>query len=86
MLRCPVFLVFGLYRGQNRYEVHCERFSDAIALPRKARAEALRDHVARYAARLEHFVRLAPDNWFNFYDFWTEIPAAATADGETATD
>ena len=26
----------------------------------------------RYADRLEHYTRLAPDNWFNFYDFWGE--------------
>jgi Predicted acyltransferase len=24
----------------------------------------------RYAARLEHYCREAPFNWFNFYDFW----------------
>jgi predicted LPLAT superfamily acyltransferase len=23
-----------------------------------------------YVARLEHFCRDAPYNWFNFYDFW----------------
>ena len=23
-----------------------------------------------YAERLEHHARRAPDNWFNFYDFW----------------
>ena len=26
----------------------------------------------RYADRLEHYCRLATDNWFNFYDFWEE--------------
>ena len=24
----------------------------------------------RYVARLEHYCREAPFNWFNFYDFW----------------
>jgi predicted LPLAT superfamily acyltransferase len=24
----------------------------------------------RYVERLEHYVRLAPYNWFNFYPFW----------------
>jgi predicted LPLAT superfamily acyltransferase len=24
----------------------------------------------RYAQRLEHYCRMAPYNWFNFYDFW----------------
>jgi predicted LPLAT superfamily acyltransferase len=26
--------------------------------------------IARYAERLEHYARSAPDNWFNFHDFW----------------
>jgi predicted LPLAT superfamily acyltransferase len=26
--------------------------------------------IDRYAARLEHYCRLAPYNWFNFYDSW----------------
>jgi predicted LPLAT superfamily acyltransferase len=25
-----------------------------------------------YVARLEHYARGAPYNWFNFYDFWDE--------------
>jgi hypothetical protein len=26
----------------------------------------------RYADCLTHFCRLAPYNWFNFFDFWQE--------------
>jgi predicted LPLAT superfamily acyltransferase len=70
-LGCPVYLAFGLYREPNRYELHCEPFADPIELPRAARAEALQAYVSRYAARLEHHCRLAPYNWFNFYDFWS---------------
>jgi predicted LPLAT superfamily acyltransferase len=40
-------------------------------LPRNSREQALRDVVGRFAERLEHYVRLAPYNWFNFYDFWS---------------
>lgn len=70
-LRCPVYLAFGLYSEPNRYELYCEPFEDRIELPRAARDEALQAYVARYAARLEHHCRLAPYNWFNFYDFWS---------------
>ena len=69
-LKCPVYLVFGLYFEPNRYELFCEPFADRIELPRAARAEALRAVVQRYAERLEHYARQAPDNWFNFHDFW----------------
>lgn len=71
LLRCPVYLAFGLYRAPNRYDLYCEPFAERVELPRGHREEALRVLVARYATRLESYCRLAPDNWFNFYDFWS---------------
>jgi predicted LPLAT superfamily acyltransferase len=71
ILKCPVYLTFGLYRAPDRYDLYCEPFADEIKLPRKQREEALQGHVQRFAARLEHYARMAPDNWFNFYDFWS---------------
>ncbi len=70
LLRCPVYLVFGLYRGPNRYDLHCEPFADEIVLPRGRRDEALKEYAQQFADRLAHYCELAPDNWFNFYDFW----------------
>jgi predicted LPLAT superfamily acyltransferase len=70
LLKCPVYLVFGLYYEPNRYELFCEPFAERIELPRAQRAAALQAVVQRYAERLEHYARLAPDNWFNFFDFW----------------
>ncbi len=72
MLRCPVYLVFGLYREPNRYDLHCEPFAERIELPRGRRQEALVEWVGRFAVRLEHYARQAPDNWFNFFDFWED--------------
>ena len=70
LLKCPVYLVFGLYYEPNRYELFCEPFAERIELPRPQRQAALQAVVERYAARVEHYARLAPDNWFNFFDFW----------------
>lgn len=69
-LKVPVVLAFGLYRGGLRYDLVFERFSDGVAVPRQQRAQALLALIQRYAARLEHHARIAPYNWFNFYDFW----------------
>ena len=69
---CPVILFFGLYRGGNRYEVHFETLAERIVLDRRCRQEQLAIWVQRYADRLEHYARLAPYNWFNFYDYWEE--------------
>lgn len=70
LLKAPVVLCFGMYRGGNRYDVHFEAFADHLALPRRSRAEDLRAVVERYAARLEHHIRQDPYNWFNWHDFW----------------
>ena len=70
-LRCPVYLAFGLYREPNRYELSCEPFAERIELPREGRDQALAAYARRYAARLEARCRSAPDNWFNFHDFWS---------------
>jgi predicted LPLAT superfamily acyltransferase len=70
MTHCPVILFFGMYRGRNQYEVYFEHFADEITLNRDRRAEEIQLWMQRYAARLEHYTRLAPYNWFNFYPFW----------------
>ncbi|WP_242112064.1 acyltransferase [Luteimonas aquatica] len=93
VLKLPISLGFGLYRGGNRYDLLFESFSDAgIDLPRRGRSVLLASLVQRYASRLEHHARRAPYNWFNFYDFWNlhedatdaAAPLAAGADADAA--
>ncbi len=67
-LGVPVYLTFGLFVRPNRYRLYCEPFAERIEAPRRRRADALAGYAARFARRLEHYVRLAPDNWFNFHD------------------
>jgi predicted LPLAT superfamily acyltransferase len=69
-LQVPVVLGFGSYLGGNRYSAHFELFSESLRLPRENRDAAIAEHAQRYASRLEHHARLAPYNWFNFYDYW----------------
>jgi len=79
LLKCPVFLLFTLRRGRTS-EIYFELFRESIHLPRKERERVLADLVAQYAARLEHYCRRAPLQWFNFYEFWrlpTMDPSAA---------
>ena len=70
MLKRPVVLMVGLYRGGNRYELYFEKLFEPDGVERSARAGAIEDAVRAYAVRLEHCCRSAPYNWFNFYDFW----------------
>lgn len=72
MLEVPLLLFFGLYLGGNRYELHFELVAEKIALSRDDRDADIQRWTQRYVDRLEHYARLAPYNWFNFYDFWGE--------------
>jgi len=68
LLRPPVVLMFGLFRGGNRYEIHFEHLASfSASKPDPSEIEQL---IACYVRRLEHFCRTAPYNWFNFFDFW----------------
>jgi hypothetical protein len=70
MLQRPVFFMTGLYLGSNRYQIHFEQLADFSETPRSEREAAMGAAQQRYVGRLNHYCRLAPYNWFNFYDFW----------------
>ena len=69
-LKVPVVLFACAYLGDNRYKEHFELFADQITIDRHSRDADLHKWVQKYAERLEYHCRLAPYNWFNFYDFW----------------
>lgn len=70
--RRPVIFMVGLYRGGNRYDVHIEQLADFSSLPAGGRQAAVDAAMDRYALLLEKYARIAPENWFNFYDFWQQ--------------
>ena len=70
ILKVPVVLFFCLYRGGERYDIHFELFAETVTIPREDRAQGLQEWTERYVHRLETYCRMAPNNWFNFYDFW----------------
>jgi len=80
-LKVPVVLCFGLYLGGRRYRLVFEPMADQVDIPRHARGPALDALIARYAQRLEHYVHVAPYNWFNFYDFWQQDQRAPVHPG-----
>lgn len=70
MLKRPIFLMLGIYRGGKRYEIHFIQLADMRDVPRAERDAAVESAVQNYIAHLESFCRDHPYNWFNFYDFW----------------
>jgi len=77
LLKRPVIFMVGLYRGGRRYDVRFETLADfSVPLPDAAgREQRLRQALQAYVRRLEALCREAPDNWFNFFDFWDEDEA-----------
>ncbi|HEX4330038.1 MAG TPA: acyl-CoA synthetase [Burkholderiales bacterium] len=72
MLKRPLVLMAGLYRGGNKYDLHFELLPNPADVPRAERGQAIEAALQAYVDRLEHYCRAAPYNWFNFYDFWNQ--------------
>ncbi len=70
ILKVPVVLCLGMYRGGNRYDLHFEPLAEGAPVERRDREARVQALAQAYAARLEHHVKLDPCNWFNWHDFW----------------
>ncbi|NML25835.1 acyl-CoA synthetase [Zoogloea sp. G-4-1-14] len=79
MLRRPVLFMCGAYLGGNRYRISFSPLADFSQVDRKGRDAAITAAQAAYVALLETRCREAPYNWFNFFDFWGELPAQPNA-------
>ena len=86
VLKVPVLLGFGLYRGGRRYDLVFEMFDPCLRIERRDRTRALQAIIQRYADRLQHHARNAPYNWFNFYDFWQPDDDAIEPDSAPGAD
>lgn len=70
ILKRPIVLMFGLYRGDNRYDIYFERLIDTWHMPTLTHDLLLKRTLHRYVERVAHYCHDAPYNWNNFYDFW----------------
>jgi len=82
MLKRRVIFMTGLYRGGNRYEIHFETLTDFTDVPRAQRDATLNRALVDYVALLEKYCRLAPYNWFNYFDFWQNDSNRTSAPAE----
>ena len=74
LLNCPVYFVFCL-KNNGRYEVHLEKLTDALELPRASRQQELQRVIALFASRMEQHCLTFPYQWYNFFDFWQKPQA-----------
>ncbi len=69
VLGAPV-LMLNCIKLQGRYNIFFDKLSEGKRLGRKARDQHIQMLSAGYVQRLQELVKLAPYQWFNFYDFW----------------
>jgi len=72
ILKLPVVMFYGLYRGGNRYDIYFDLLDEQISIDRNQREQDVEKIADRYMASLEKHIRIEPANWFNFYDYWHE--------------
>ena len=70
LLRRPIVFMTGLYRGGARYDIYFEPIAEPDEMTGLTTDQAIDAMMRRYVARLEHYCRSAPLNWFNFHEFW----------------
>jgi predicted LPLAT superfamily acyltransferase len=71
LLRRPVLFMAGLYLGGNRYRIVFRPLADFSTVAAAGRAAAVDAAMTAYAREIEACCRQAPNNWFNFHEFWT---------------
>lgn len=79
LLNAPVVLSFGIRRGPSDYDIYFETLASPCDADGDQQARISR-LAQRYADRLSHYVRHAPYNWFNFYDYWSGERRASSAE------
>jgi predicted LPLAT superfamily acyltransferase len=70
LLGCPLLFCLCVRTGDAAYEAIAKPLHTAGRVPPGQRAEKSRELLAAYVAELEAACRRAPDQWFNFFDFW----------------
>ena len=65
----PVIATFCI-RQNGRYHIYFEQLDSGATVGRAQRRARIEQLAATYAKRLQHYVVLAPFQWFNFYRFW----------------
>lgn len=71
LLHCPVYFLFS-YEQNGRFEVTFEKAYERLKLARGDREAGIKAAVDHYAKSLEQHVMKAPEQWFNFYEFWQD--------------
>jgi len=72
--RVPLVFTFG-FKGRNKsYDLYASPVREYRYAPGEDRALQCYEWTAEYARELERWLRRYPDQWFNFFPFWSSRP------------
>lgn len=75
-LRVPLLVTFG-FKGQGRYyDFYARPARDYVFAPNVPRELQLYKWAVEYVREVEKLVVKYPEQWFNFYPFWSSLPVA----------
>lgn len=69
----PVSFVFAMKESESHYHFYATPLRSFYNPNRKSRDEHVAAIAKEYIGELESKVRLYPEQWFNYYDFWGAI-------------
>ncbi len=69
ILGCPTFSIVCL-KNKDKYDVYFDLLFKKINFNSKNKQEILSLCATKYANKLEKYTQIAPEQWYNFYDFW----------------
>ena len=70
----PVLFTFGFKAAGSVYDFHATKAQHYIYTPGEDKALRCREWVQGFATVLESFVTRYPDQWSNFFPFWSALP------------
>jgi len=77
VLGAPTFLSLCTSTGDARYFAVTESIFPGGRVPRADREKVAREALEDWVRRFESYCLAAPEQWFNFYDFFLDGPASA---------
>lgn len=70
----PVVYSFGVKTGERLYSLHASALHRFHFKPETALDLQYLAWLGRFVRQLEYFVRKHPEQWFNFFPFWSALP------------
>ena len=70
IFKVPVYMMLCV-KEENKFRMIFEKLTEQVILPRKDQTNSISKYLKSYTDFLERNCKKYPDQWYNFFDFWT---------------